>query len=76
MHQKWTGHRYNISTVKLELLATLRMDLTFEKSTLHNFLWRTSLDRREVLDNLFSTRLVGYTVVMVEVENLKITKLC
>ena len=70
MHQRWTEHRYNIGTVKLELLATLRMDFTFEKSALHNFLWRTSLDRREVLENLFSTSFGEVKVVMVAIGHL------
>ena len=41
------------------------MDSAFERCTLHNFLWRTSLDRREVLENLFSTSFGGIKVVMV-----------
>ena len=64
LHQGWAGHRYNISTVKLELLAIHQIIFTFEISTLHNFLWRTSLDRREVLEKLFSTSFGGSKVVM------------
>ena len=35
------------------------MDFAFEQSGLHNFLWRTSLDRREVSKKLFSISFGG-----------------
>ena len=76
LHQKWTEHRSGFATVKLELLAIHQIVFTFELPTLYNFLWRTSLDRREVLENLFSTSFGGIKVVMVQVENLKMTKFC
>ena len=60
------------ATVKLELLAILRMDFTFELPTLHNFLWRTSLDWREVLEQLFSSSFGGIKVVMLQWEILKV----
>ena len=54
LHQKLTEQRCTFATVKLELLAILRMDFPFELSTLHIFVWRTRLDRREVVEkNVF-----------------------
>ena len=64
MHQRWTEHRYTFATVKFELFAIQPIVWSFLPIGLHNFLWRTSLGKREVLKNVFSTSFGGTKVVM------------
>ena len=67
MHPTSVGHRYTFAIEKVDLLAILLGDFSFEGIGLHQIQCRIALYKSHVTKNLFATSLVEDKVSMEDV---------